>query len=160
MYSDMSIRTIASSSPQRNSASARATRRAKEDRGGRPRQLGLAHARRAQEDERAGRPLRVLQTRAGTADGLRDDLDRLVLADDALMELILHAHQLLGLGLGELEDRDARPHRDDVGDLLLADRGTLAALAGLPRVLEVALLVRELALPIAEVRGLHELLVL
>ncbi len=55
------------------------------------------------------------------ADRLRDDLDRLVLADDALVELFLHAHQLLGLGLGELEDRDARPHRDDVGDLRLVD---------------------------------------
>ena len=97
---------------------------------------------------------------AGTADRLGDDLDRLVLADDALVQLVLHAHQLLGLGLGELEDRDARPHRDDVGDLLLADRRTLSALAGLPGVLEVALLVRELALAIAKVRGLLELLVL
>jgi hypothetical protein len=42
-----------------------------------------------------------------------------VLADDALVELVLHAHELLGLGLGELEDGDAGPHRDDVGDLLL-----------------------------------------
>ena len=33
------------------------------------------------------------------------------------MELLLHAHQLLGLGLGQLEHRDAGPHRDDVGDL-------------------------------------------
>ena len=52
------------------------------------------------------------------------------------------------------------PHRDDVGDLFLADRRTLSALAGLPGVLEVALLVRELTLAIAKVRGLLELLVL
>jgi hypothetical protein len=82
-----------------------------------------------------------------------------VLADDALVELLLHAHELLRLRLGELEHRDARPHRDDVGDLLLADRGTVAVgLAGLPLLLEVALLLRELALAVAEVRGLLELL--
>src|SRR5690349_9910584 len=71
-----------------------------------------------------------------------------------------HAHELRGLGLGELEDRDAGPHRDDVGDLLLADRRPLAALAGLPGVLEIALLVGQLALAVAQVRGLLELLVL
>src|ERR687887_153020 len=118
MYSDMSMRTIASSSPNRNSAGARAP------------------------------------------DRLGDDLDRLVLTDDALVQLVLHPHQLLGLGLGELEDRDARPHRDDVRDLLLADRWALAALAGLPGILELALLVRQAALLVAQLRGLLELLVL
>ena len=81
-----------------------------------------------------------------------------VLADDALVELVLHAHQLLGLGLGQLEDGDAGPHRDDVGDLLLADLRALAALARVPLVLELALLVRELALLVAQVGGLLELL--
>src|SRR3954463_12229633 len=133
---------------------------AEEELGERARQLLLAPAGGAKEEEGAGRPLRVLQAGARAADRLRDDLDRLVLADDALVELVLHAHQLLGLGLGQLEHRDAGPHRDDVGDLLLADRRPLAALARLPGVLEVALLVRELALAIAKVRGLLELLVL
>src|SRR4051794_11600735 len=132
---------------------------AEEELGERPGQLRLADARRPEEDEGAGRPLRVLQAGTRPADGLRDDVDRGVLPDDALVELLLHAHQLLRLGLGELEDRDARPHRDDVGDLLLADRRTRAlALAGLPLVLHLALLVRELALLVAEVRGLLELL--
>src|SRR4051812_38072442 len=125
----------------------------------RPRQLRLAHARRAEEDEGAGRPLRVLEARARAADRLRDDLDGGVLADDALVELLLHAHELLRLGLGELEHRDAGPHGDDVGDLLLADGGTLGvALAPLPLLLELALLVGQLALGVAEVRGLLELL--
>ena len=74
------------------------------------------------------------------------------------MQLVLHAHELLGLGLGQLEDGDAGPHRDDVGDLLLADLRALAALAGGPLVLELALLVRQLALLVAEVGGLLELL--
>src|SRR5207342_1922175 len=96
-------------------------------------QLGLAHARWAEEDERSRRALGVLQAGTRAADGLRDDLDRRRLPDDALVELVLHAHELLRLGLGELEHRDAGPHRDDVGDLFLADRGTLVvALAALP----------------------------
>ena len=81
-----------------------------------------------------------------------------MLPDDALVELLLHAHELLRLGLGELEDGDAGPHRDDVGDLLLADRRALAGLAGLPPLLELALLVREPALLVAQRRGLLELL--
>ena len=81
-----------------------------------------------------------------------------LLADDALVQLVLHADELLGLGLGELEDRDAGPHRDDVGDLLLADLRPLAALARGPLVLELLLLVGEAALLVAQVGGLLELL--
>src|SRR3954471_22641796 len=126
---------------------------AEEELGERARQLGLADAGRAEEHEGAGRALRILQAGARAPDRLRDDLDRLVLADDALVELLLHAHELLRLGLGELEHRDAGPHRDDVGDLLLADGRALGvALAPLPLLLELALLVRQLALGVAEVR--------
>src|SRR5262249_9681986 len=123
-----------------------------------PGELRLADARRAQEDERAGRPLRILQPRARATDRLRDDLDRRVLADDALVELLLHPHQLRGLGLGQLEDRDAGPHRDDVGDLLFADRRALGRLTGLPLVGQLALALRQAALLVPEVRGLLELL--
>ncbi len=102
---------------------------AEQELGERARELGLPHAGRAEEDERAGRALRILDPGARAADRLRHGDDRLVLADHALVQLVLHADQLLGLGLGQLEDRDARPHRDDVGDLLLADLGLLLALA-------------------------------
>src|SRR5215218_2583238 len=85
MYSDMSMRTIASSSPKRNSASVRASSVLPVGRG----------------QDRAGRPLRVLQAGARAPDRLGDDLDRLVLTDDALVQLVLHPHQLRGLGLGE-----------------------------------------------------------
>jgi hypothetical protein len=81
-----------------------------------------------------------------------------VLADDALVQLVFHADELLGLGFGQLEDRDASPHRDDVGDLFLADLGLLTLLGRAPLLLELALLLRELALLVAEVRGLLELL--
>ena len=103
-------------------------------------------------------PLRVLDAGAGAADRLRDGGDRDLLADDALVQLLLHADELLGLGLGQLEDGDAGPHRDDVGDLLLADDRAGALLAGAPLLLELALLGGELALLVAEVGGLLELL--
>src|ERR1035441_2668274 len=131
---------------------------AEEELGERARELGLAHARGAQEDERAGRTLGVLEAGAGAPDRLGDDLDGGVLADHALVQFVLHAHQLLGLGLGQLEDGDAGPHRDDVGDLLLADRGTLAGLARFPCLLELAFLIRELALLVAQGSRLLELL--
>jgi hypothetical protein len=76
------------------------------------------------------------------------------------VELVLHPHQLLRLGLGQLENRDAGPHRHDVGDLLLADPRPLAALAGLPLLLELALAVGQAPLLVAQVGGLLELLVL
>ena len=121
-------------------------------------ELGLAHARRAEEDERPGRPLGVLEPGARAADGLGHGLDRSLLADHALVQLVFHADELLRLGLGELEDRDAGPHGDDVGDGLLADLRALAGLAGAPLLLEVALLVGQLTLGVAQVRGLLELL--
>ena len=39
------------------------------------------------------------------------------------MQLVLHAEQTRGLLLGELEDRDARPDGEDLGDLLVVDLG-------------------------------------
>ena len=60
-------------------------------------ELRLPDAGGAEEDERADRALRILEAGAGAADGLRDDLDRLLLADDALVERVLHVEQPLGL---------------------------------------------------------------
>ena len=131
---------------------------AEEELGERARELGLADARGPEEDERAGRPLRVLDARAGAADRLGHGDDRLVLADDALVQLLLHPHEPLGLGLGELEDRDARPHGHDVGDLFLADLRLLLALVRAPLLLELTLLLRQLALLVAQAGGLLELL--
>ena len=108
-------------------------------------------------NEPAGR-FGSLMPGARAADRLGDGGDRRLLADDALVQLVLHADELLRFGLGELEDRDAGPHRDDVGDLLLADLRALATLARGPLVLELLLLVGEAALLVAQVGGLLELL--
>src|SRR5207244_5138685 len=106
--------------------------------------------------ERAGRSLRVLDPRARAPNRLRDGDDRRILTDDALVELVLHADELLRLGLGELEHGDAGPHRDDVGDLVLADLRLLLVRLIAPVLLELLLLLRELALLVAELRRLLE----
>ena len=84
-------------------------------------QLGLADPGGAQEDERADRSLRVLEPGAGTPDGVRDGDHRLVLADQPLVQPVLHVQQLLGLALHQAADRDARPARDDLGDVVGVD---------------------------------------
>ena len=59
-------------------------------------------------------------------------LDRLFLADDPPVERLLHLEQPLRLLLGDAGDRDAGPHRDDLGDLFLVDGRLVAATWRLP----------------------------
>ncbi len=96
-------------------------------------QLGLAHAGGAEEDERADRAARVLQAGAGPADGVGDGVDGLVLADDALVQALLHLQQLVRLGLHHLVDRDAGPLGDDLGDVVLVHH-LVQVVLGLPGV--------------------------
>ena len=84
-------------------------------------QLGLPDARRAEEDERAARALGVLEAGPGAADGPRQRLERLLLADDPLVQLVLHAQELGRLLLGEAVDGDAGPGGQHLGDDLLVD---------------------------------------
>ncbi len=84
-------------------------------------ELGLTHTGRAGEDERAGRALGILQAGAGTTDGLADRADGILLADDPLVQLVLHAQQPSGLLLGQLEHRDAGPVAQNLGDLFIVD---------------------------------------
>lgn len=86
-------------------------------------ELGLTDTGRTGEDERATGALRVLQTGSRTADRLRESLDGVLLADDALVELVLHAQQTGGLLLRQLEDRDAGGRGQDLGDQLAVDLG-------------------------------------
>ena len=72
----MSNRTIRSSSAEQRL-------------GERAGELGLADAGRAEEEEAADRPVRVAESRARAPDRLGDRLDRLVLADDAVVQLLL-----------------------------------------------------------------------
>src|SRR5690606_15222017 len=81
-------------------------------------QLRLTDASRSKEDEAAERTVRVLQARAGTADGVRDRLDRLILADDAGVKPLFHVHQLLDLAFHQAAHRDPGPAADDFGDVV------------------------------------------
>jgi len=86
----------------------------------------LPHAGGAHEDEGADRPLGILEPSSGTPNGLRDDVDRLLLADDALVQRILHVEQAIRLLGADADHGDPRPHADDLGDLLLGhDRDVL-----------------------------------
>src|ERR1051326_7227121 len=110
MNSDMSSRISASSESNRKSASAR--RRKVFPAPGGP-----------QEDKRADRAPRVLETRAGPAHSLRYGLDRLVLADDLAVDLLLHAQEPRRLLLDQARHRHARPGGDDRRYVLLAHVG-------------------------------------
>ena len=121
-------------------------------------QLGLTDTGRAGEDERAGRPLRVLQAGTGTTDRLGDGLDGVLLADDPLVDLVLHAQQPSGLLLGQLEHRDAGPVAQHLGDLLVVDLGDDVQITGAPLLLPLGALGDQRLLAVAQVRGLLEVL--
>ena len=89
--------------------------------GERLRELGLADAGRAEEDERADRAVRILQAGARAPQRVRDGVDRRLLADDALVQPLLHVDELLHLALEQPVDGDLRPGGDDGGDVVLVD---------------------------------------
>ena len=72
-------------------------------------QFGLSNARRTHEDERGNGSLGVLQSCTAAAHGIADSADCLVLSDDASVQLIFQAKQLLAFALHHARDGDARP---------------------------------------------------
>ena len=70
-------------------------------------QLGLADAGGPEEEEAADRPVGVGQAGPGAADGAGHRGHGLLLPDDALVEHVLHADELLHLALHEARDGDA-----------------------------------------------------
>src|SRR4029453_3786624 len=67
------------------------------------------------------RPVRILETRASSPQGVRDGLDRLVLPDDPPVETLLHVDELLDLALEETRDRNPGPRGDDGRDVVVVD---------------------------------------
>ena len=86
--------------------------------GERPGELRLADAGRAEEEEAAVGGAGIGEPGAGTPNRLRDRLDRLVLADDALVQPLLELQEPVALLLRQLRDRDAGAPRHDLGDVL------------------------------------------
>lgn len=80
-------------------------------------QLRLAHAGRAEEEEGTHGAVRVAHTGPVAAHRLRDGGDRLVLADDPGVHLLLQLEELLLLAGGQLGHRDAGAPGDDVRDV-------------------------------------------
>ena len=105
-------------------------------------------------------PLRILEPGPGAPDGLRHGPDGVLLADDPLVQLVLHAQQLGGLLLGQLVDRDAGPVGQDVGDDLLVDHVEQVDALGPPLLLLGGLALEQLLLLLAELLGLLEVLLL
>ena len=70
-------------------------------------QFGLADTGRSEEDERADRTIGVLDTGTGTDDGIADDADGFILADDTLMEGIVEVKQFFPFAGHHLGNGDA-----------------------------------------------------
>lgn len=76
---------------------------------------GTARATRS-DPKRRGRPTlgeQRIDPCAGADDGVGDEGDGLVLADDALVERVIEVEELLALAFDEAGDGDAGPLRDD-----------------------------------------------
>ncbi len=86
-----------------------------------PRQLRLSHPGRAEEEERAERTIRVLKSRAGAPDRVRDRANGGVLPHHALSEAFLHRQELLELALEKPLHGNAAPAGHHLGDVLLVD---------------------------------------
>src|SRR5205823_10884739 len=119
-------------------------------------ELGLPDPGWAEEDERSARSLGVLETGPGAADRTGKGLEGRLLADDSLVELLLHPQELGRLLLGQLVDRDPRPVGQDVGDDLLVDDVEEVDALGLPLGLLGRLAVEALLLLLGELLGLVE----
>ena len=119
-------------------------------------QLRFTDAGRAEEDEAADGALGVFQPGAGAADRLADGLDRFILADNALVELVFHAEEAFALFAAHAIDGDAGPHGDDFGDVVGGDDGLVGDLA--PAFAQLVQFGLELDLSIAQVDGVVEAL--
>ena len=120
---------------------------AEQERGESARDFGFPDAGGTEEQERSGRTARGLESRAGAADGARQRRDGLLLADDALVQLLFDAQKLGDLFFLNGGHRNAGPARDHVLDVVLGDDAgggvvEVVLLAQLPHVLALfALLV-------------------
>ena len=113
-------------------------------------ELGLAHARRPGEDEGARRTLGVLEACTSTTDRLGQGLDRLLLADNALVQLVLHALQARNVVGSEIADRDAGHECEHFTDETLIDFSDHVEVARLPFALALNLLGNELLLGVTK----------
>ena len=108
MYSDMSIRTMARLLVE-------------EELGQRPRGLRLPHAGGAEKHEAPDRAVRILEARPAAPHRVRHRGDRVRLVHDAPVQVRLEIREPIPLVLEHARDRDARPVRDHLGNVLRFD---------------------------------------
>jgi len=84
-------------------------------------QLGLTDAGRAEEEEGGDGPAALAKAGPGKADGVADRLHGLVLADDALMQALLHLDEALALLGREFRYRHPGELGDHLGNVLGPD---------------------------------------
>mmetsp|Transcript_870 Transcript_870/g.2578 ORF Transcript_870/g.2578 Transcript_870/m.2578 type:complete len:743 (+) Transcript_870:2502-4730(+) len=91
------------------------------------RQFRLANTSWSRENERCNRPVGVLQANSCPSDGLRDGNHGLLLADDPVVEGILHLQEPLALVARHLLHWDSSPAGNNVGDVSLSDHRSCLA---------------------------------
>src|ERR1019366_8049278 len=118
--------------------------------------LGLAHTGRAEEDERPARALGVLEAGTGTADRPRQRVDRVLLADNPLVQILLEAQETGRLLLGELVDRNPSPVCEHLGNYVLVDDIEELFPGGTPGDIQRRLAFERIALLVGELLRLLE----
>src|SRR6266487_856164 len=89
--------------------------------GQRLRQFSFTNTGRSQEQEGTNRAFWIFQTGTRATNGTRHGVDRLVLTDDALAQILFQVTQVLALAFQHLADGYAGPVLDDVSDMLGCD---------------------------------------
>ena len=124
------------------------------------RELRLSHTGGSGEDERTARTLRVLQARTGAADTAGEHRNGLLLADDPLVQGILHEHESGGLLLGELEHRDPGRGGQHLRNHTLVDDPGATGFTTTPLLLQAQTLGEEVLLLVTQAGSTLEVLAL
>ena len=107
--------------------------------------------------------MRIRESRARTADRVRDRGHRTVLADDTLVQVLFEPHQLRHLAFHQPRDGDTRPLGDDLGDVFLVDlflqHGAVALHVFETRRERIDFALQHRDVPVAQLRGALEVAV-
>ena len=122
-------------------------------------QQRLTDSGRASKQEAAGRTLGVLQTTAAATHGFRHLLDRLVLADHAVMHLLFHLQQSDSVLAGQTRQRNSCHLGDDFRDHFGIDDAFVFLTLLTPLLRELFLLLFQLVRLVTQCGGLFKVLI-
>ena len=116
-------------------------------------QFGLSDAGGSQGEEHANGPAFVLEAGPSTPDGLGHHGDGLILPDDPFFDVLFHLEQPGCLLRRQAGNRNARPHRQNLGDVFFVDgRAVFISLVS-PAPLQLLQLVVQADLTVAQLGG-------